>query len=79
MGAGETLEMTPAIHQVVGRSADIQRATSVGKATMGHEFSTSSKCCRERYAFTICAPTSARDGSICTPSQQFFQSGSVSA
>src|SRR6516162_1785245 len=53
------------------------RATSVGSATIGHEFSTSSKCCRDRYALTTCAPTSVDERSTCTPSQQFFHSGSV--
>src|SRR6267143_2862599 len=53
------------------------RATSLGRATIGHEFSTSSKCCRERYARTTCGPTSVDDRSTCTPSQQLFHSGSV--
>jgi hypothetical protein len=30
----------------------LERATSVGKATIGHELSTSSKCWRDRYART---------------------------
>src|SRR5882762_898370 len=53
------------------------RATSLGRATIGHEFSTSSKCWRERYARTICGPTSVEERSTCTPSQQLFHSGSV--
>src|SRR5258706_32295 len=53
------------------------RATSLGRAPIGHEFSTSSKCCRERYARTTCGPTSVEERSTCTPSQQLFHSGSV--
>ena len=53
------------------------RATSLGKATIGQEFSTSSKCWRDRYARTTCGPTSVDERSTWTPSQQLFHSGSV--
>jgi hypothetical protein len=40
---------------------------------MGQEFSTSSKCCCDKYARTTCGPTPADNKSTSTSSQQLFQ------
>jgi hypothetical protein len=65
-------------YRLEGASCRHSAARNVrGQRDQGHEFSTSSKCCRDRYALTTCAPTSVDKRSTCTPSQQFFHSGSV--
>lgn len=59
------------------RALSLLRATSPGSATIGQEFSMSSKCCRDRSAFTTCCPAFVEARSTLTPSHTFFQSGSV--
>src|SRR4029079_3683587 len=53
------------------------RATSLGSATIGQELSISSRCCRDRYARTLCGPASVVFLSTWIPSQPLFHSGSV--